>query len=64
MDLTEFTVSADYSTRRASIGSIRVARRAGTEQVNTATATSTRGAATNVRRSSVATPHRKDDSPY
>ena len=38
---------------------MRVARRAGNQQANTATATSTSGAKTNVRRSSVVTPYRK-----
>ena len=45
-----------YSKRRTSIGSTRVARRAGSQQATSATATSTSGAANKVSRSSAATP--------
>ena len=45
-----------YSKRSTRIGSIRAARRAGSQHATSATATSTSGAATNVRRSSAVTP--------
>ena len=54
--LERVLLCARYSSRRASIGSTRVARRAGSQQATSATATSTSGAATKVRRSSVVTP--------